>query len=294
MALFKVHKPHRATITFRARLLKVFTTVEKPVTIRGMFYAMLKARFISKTKAAYDRIKRELQIMRWLGDIPWDAIVDPTRWVREPLSFVTTHEALTWLANTYRRDYWRDRDVHVEVWLEKNALAIAIEQVTIPLLVPLMVTAGYSSVTFLEEGAERIARLVKTEQRKVFIYYLGDLDEQGRVIEANVDRHLRRYLTTKGERQRVTFTRLALTDEQVAAHSIPSQPATGRHKKPSDRAYHIEALTNAQLRDILARVLKRHIDKKAWAAHDLKEVTQAMHIAAIADATEANRPACDE
>lgn len=282
MALFKALKPHPATLKFRARLLEVFTTVEKPVTIRGMFYAMLKMGYIKKLDKEYGRIKRELQIMRWLGDIPWDGVVDPSRWVREPMSFVTTHESLKYLADNHRHAYWRGRDVHVEVWLEKNALAIAIEQATDPLLVPVMVTAGYSSVTFLEEGAERIARFVKTEQRRVFIYYLGDLDRQGREIEANVDQHLRRHLTTKREMARVKFERLALTEAQIAEHDIPSRPAKGRHADPDEEAWEIEALPNERLRTILTPALVKHIDKKAWAAHTQKEAEQAGFLGALA------------
>ena len=61
----------------------------------------------------------------------------------------------------YRRDYWRDLDDYVEVWLEKDALAGVLYRVTDEWGVPLMVTRGFASLSYIHNAAETIARIGK-------------------------------------------------------------------------------------------------------------------------------------
>jgi hypothetical protein len=58
---------------------------------------------------------------------------------------------------SYRRRRWDDQPVYVEVWLEKDAMAGVLYQVTAPFDVPLRVTRGYSNITFLKAAADAIA-----------------------------------------------------------------------------------------------------------------------------------------
>ena len=58
-----------------------------------------------------------------MGKSPYDWISDNTRWTRKSRSYRGIDHFLQLTIDTYRRDLWASGDVHVEVWIEKDALA---------------------------------------------------------------------------------------------------------------------------------------------------------------------------
>jgi hypothetical protein len=59
-------------------------------------------------------------------------------------------------AEAYRRDVWINQNDYVEIWLEKDALAGVVYGVTEEFDVPLMVSRGYSSLSYLHGAAMQI------------------------------------------------------------------------------------------------------------------------------------------
>ncbi len=77
--------------------------------------------------------------------------------MRKPRSFSGIEHAIEATARTYRRALWDDTDAYAEIWLEKDALAGVVVDVTEKYDVPLMVARGYSSLSFLYSAAEAMA-----------------------------------------------------------------------------------------------------------------------------------------
>lgn len=77
----------------------------------------------------------------------------------------------------------------MEIWLEKEALAGVLINVTAEWDVPLMCCKGYPSLSFLHSAAEQIA----AHRKPTFIYYFGDRDPSGVDIDRFVEQELRRY-----------------------------------------------------------------------------------------------------
>jgi hypothetical protein len=113
--------------------------------------------------------------MRWRGDLPYDWIVDNTRWQRKPRTFNGVREALYDTAPLYREALWSGVRAYVEVWLERDALAGGVYLVTSLYDVSLMVARGYASLSFLHSAAEYINALYEP----VNIYHFGDFDPSG-------------------------------------------------------------------------------------------------------------------
>src|SRR4051794_3971521 len=97
--------------------------------------------------------------MRRAGDMPFDWLADNTRWQRKPRTFHSVEQALQETARIYRKALWQDSEAHVEVWLEKDALAGVLLPVTALYDVPLMFARGYASLSFLHSAAEHINSL---------------------------------------------------------------------------------------------------------------------------------------
>jgi hypothetical protein len=102
-------------------------------------------------------VQRELVKLPLTSATPYGWIADNTRWQRRPRTLNGPEEALRETARLYRKSLWVSADTRVETWLEKNALAGVVVEVTDEYDVPLMVTRGYPSLSFLAEAAEEIA-----------------------------------------------------------------------------------------------------------------------------------------
>jgi hypothetical protein len=99
----------------------------------------------------------------------FDWIADNTRSMRKPRTYSSLEQALVQTANFYRRALWNDQSAYVEVWLEKDALSGVLYEITERWDVPLMVTRGYPSLSFLYSAADNIQQIGKP----TFIYYAG-------------------------------------------------------------------------------------------------------------------------
>ncbi len=160
----------------------------QPATVRQVFYQAVSRGVIPKTEAAYKGIVcRLLSRLRREGDLPYNWIADNTRWMRKPVSYSGLQQMLEESIDLYRRDLWAQQPAYVEVWLEKDALAGVVYPVTYRWDVPLMVTRGYPSLTFVAAAAEEM----RQKHRPIFIYYFGDRDPSGVDIPRFVEKELR-------------------------------------------------------------------------------------------------------
>ena len=173
---------------------------------------------IPKTEAGYDKVGRLLVQMRREGSLPWAWIVDSTRWAREAMTYDGLEDAVTWWAAGYRRTLVPALG-RVEVWLEKDALAGVIDPVTREWDVPLMSVHGYSSVSFTHTAAETWQTGEHCDE-PVTVYYLGDHDPSGRDIDRVLERDLRQFAPNTA----LTFTRIAVTEDQIAEWQLPGRP----------------------------------------------------------------------
>ena len=230
---------------------------ENPVTVRQVFYRLVSAGVIGKTESEYKAtVVRLLTEMRLAGTIPFDAVADNTRWIRRPLTFPSMSSALHSAAETYRRSLWDDQDVAVGVWLEKDALAGVLYQVTWEWDVPLLVTRGYPSVTFLHEASQDLARLGKPAH----LYYFGDHDPSGLDIPRNVEDRLREF----APEVEIHFECVAVTEDQIREWDLPTRPTKktdSRSKGFRGESVEVDAIPPAKLRTLTQGVIERHVDQ---------------------------------
>jgi hypothetical protein len=83
--------------------------------------------------------------------------------------------------------------------------------------VPLMISRGYSSETFLHETAEEI----NDERNDAVIYQLGDHDRDGVRAWQHIQKKLREFVD---DDIGLTFERIAVTPEQITRLDLPTRP----------------------------------------------------------------------
>ncbi len=205
----------------RFAVLRTIVAELRPCTVRQVFYQATIRGVVEKTEAGYDRVQRALVAMRRNGSLPYGWIADNTRWQMKPRTWSSLPHMLEETARLYRRRLWDDAGAYCEVWLEKDALAGVVAPVTERYDVPLMVARGFSSLSFLYEAAQDIARL----SVPAYVFHLGDHDPSGQCAAGKIEETLRE-LAPGAE---IHFERLAVRPWQIDAWKLPSRPT-----KPTD------------------------------------------------------------
>src|SRR5690625_1663118 len=180
---------------------------DHPMSVRGVFYRVMSNGAVPKTERGYDAVQREVLKLRRSGELPYEWIADGTRWHVKPRSWDSVEQALDDAAASYRRALWRDQDVYVEVWSEKEAISSIVSPITREYDVPLMIARGFASESFLLSTASTMRMVGKP----TIVYQLGDHGPAGIAAWNHVQVKLRAFA---GEVD-ISFRRLAVTEEQI-------------------------------------------------------------------------------
>lgn len=231
---------------------------DRPMTVRQVFYRMVGTGLIDKTENEYkNTVVRLLAEMRRAREIPFGWISDNTRWQLRPTTFSSLENMLREGARSYRRAVWNDQPEYVEVWLEKDALSGVLYDVTAEFDVPLMVTRGYPSISYLHSAAE----FMEGVEKPVYIYYFGDRDPSGLDIARSVEEGLREFAPTA----EIHFERVAVTLDQVEEWSLPTRPtktSDSRSKGFEGGSVEVDAISPRRLRGLTREVIEQHVDHR--------------------------------
>jgi hypothetical protein len=258
---------------------------EQPMTVRQVFYQLVSRGAIAKTEEEYKgTVVRLLGEMRLDGEIPFGWISDNTRWMRKPRTYSSVEQALRRTAETYRRSLWDRQPVYVEIWLEKDALAGVLYHVTQTWDVPLMVTRGYASLSYLHGAAEAIA----AEGKPAFIYYFGDWDPSGLDITRQVESRLRQFAPEAD----IHFERVAVTERQIHDLSLPTRPTKGtdsRSKNFAGASVEVDAIPPGELRLLVDRCIVQHVGEQALEVNRVAEQSEREILTQMAEALARSR-----
>lgn len=260
---------------------------DHPMTVRGLFYQLVSRGLIPKDEHAYGNVAQRLCLrLRREGRLPYDHIADATRWMRKPRTYHGLAHFLRETARTYRRALWADAPLNVEVWCEKDAMAGVLFDVTAAYDVPLMVSRGFASESFLFEAADAM----RADGRPVLIFYFGDHDPSGVLIDQQIARALRRFL---GDTFPLTVERLAVTPEQIRRLRLPTRP-TKRHSTHARRfgdeeSVELDAVPAEHLRTLLTHRLVALLPAGVLASVEAAEASERAIVASWLDTLEGGR-----
>jgi hypothetical protein len=230
----------------------------QPCTVRQVFYLAVSAGLVPKTEAAYKGdVGRLLVKMRREGRMSYRWIADNTRWQRKPRTYSSLESALQETARFYRRDFWARAPAYCEVWCEKDAISGSIIPVTREWDVPLMVSRGFSSLSYLWEAAQTI----KEANKPAYLYYLGDHDPSGVHIDRSIERELRGFAPDA----EIHFQRIAVLPSQIKKYKLPTRPtkkSDSRSRSFKGESVEVDAIPPATLKKLVLDCIIRHVDQQ--------------------------------
>ena len=242
----------------------MYTAAEaaQPITGRGIGYKLFTAGLIpSMARSEMWRVYRLLKEAREEGTIPWEWIVDETRSLERTSTWADPAAYARCVARSYRRDFWDQQPVRVEVWSEKGTIRGVLAPVLNQYAVGFRVMHGFSSATSIHDVAG------DDDGRDLIALYVGDYDHSGLFMsEQDLPSRLAEY-----DGEHVEVSRIALIREQVS--DLPSFPVTDKRADPrfnwfrdryGGRCWELDAMDPNDLRDCVQKAIIELIEPVAW------------------------------
>jgi len=231
-----------------------------------MYYMAMGADLIDKDTQGkrnnYMRVQRRLLQMRRDGNMPYSWITDGSRTVYRYNRFTDEGDFAAYAANIYRKDYWNESPVRVEVWVEKDAMAGKLKPIVCDEYgLGLYVSRGFASETYLQEAAAHI----RSDGRPTYVYLLTDFDASGIGIAETVEERLAEMAYPVD----VFVERIAATPEQIEEYELITQLVTrtdSRARKFVQRfgteTVELDAIPASEVRSLVREAIERHMDPR--------------------------------
>lgn len=226
------------------------------LTLRQCYYQLVARGIIPNNERSYKNTGNLINDARLAGLIDWNAIEDRTRNLRTLSHWGCPEDIIQASASQYRKDLWENQDYHVEVWVEKEALANVVGRVADELDVPYFCCRGYVSQSEMWSAAQRFIRY-QSQGKDVVLLHLGDHDPSGIDMSRDIETRLDLFgVNSIG----FAFRRIALNMEQIEQFSPPPNPAKLTDSRASsyitqygDESWELDALEPRVIHSLIER-----------------------------------------
>jgi hypothetical protein len=258
---------------------KILSEYTFPLTLRQIYYRLVANGLIPNKRSAYNSLSK------WLVKAREDAAIDDTRIEdrsRSVIARVNAYEspddfvsaARDWfhnLGSEYYADLWENQAVHVEVWIEKDALSQVVARVAGPFRVTVCPSREYSSYSYIKR--EAVDGRLSTVDKPIVLLDFRDHDPSGLQMTEDLQTRFDRY----ADDLEIEVKRIALTIDQVKKHKLipnPTKRADSRSAKYvteyGDQCWELDAIPPDELQRLVTQAIEKHVDRKTWNA-DLEQ-----------------------
>ena len=238
--------------------------LDRPQSVRHVFYRLTDPRLpepVDKTEAGYRQVQQRLAVMRRAGRIPYGWITDATRAGYHVSTFNNPGQFLQSVAALYRGNLWASSDHYCEVWTESRSLAGVVQGLCNELAVSLYPAGGFASLTLTYNAAQYIESEA-SEKDSAVVFYIGDFDPAGVLIDRSIESELRKHLPDGFP---LEFHRIAVNADQVAEYDLPTKPRKAGEVRRQDitETVEAEAMPAATLRALLRSSVEGLLPERA-------------------------------
>lgn len=253
---------------------------DHPQSVRHVFYRMTDPRLpepVEKSDRGYRHVQARCVALRRSGRIPYDWFADLSRRGYFVDTFEDAGDFVARMAGLYRANLWRDADTRCEIWAESRSIASVLLDDCEELAVALFPCGGFSSLSFVHEAAMQHNQVA--DKRPLQVFYIGDYDAAGVLIDRSLEQELREHLRSDIE---LRFERIGINPDQIEQYDLPTKP----RKEADKRSLHINFSVEAE--SMPAKILRKILREKVEAL--LPE--NALIIAKIAEESEKSHLKC--
>lgn len=165
------------------------------LTLRQLYYQCVSRDILPNSDKSYDRLGTLINDARLAGEIDWNHLEDRTRNLQSLMHFNGPTDRIVSAANSYNLNLWEDQDYHIEIWVEKEALADVVSRVANRNDVSYFSCRGYVSASEMHVAGRRLANVAFEENKEIIILHLGDHDPSGMDMSRDIEERLRLFMT---------------------------------------------------------------------------------------------------
>lgn len=236
------------------------------LTLRQLYYQLVSKNIVKNEDKQYKKLSRVLTEGRMAGIVDWDAIEDRLRRPQNVYTVEDVADALEDTCNQYRLNRQESQQIHIEVWVEKDAISNVLKRVTQKYGINILVNRGYGSVTAMKDAYNRFSRRIN-QGTEVVILYLGDHDPSGLDMIRDIDKRVSEMLETDANDLLFDVVPIALTMEQIKKYNPPANPAKITDSRSSEYirkfgrvSWEVDALPPEVLTEVLETEITKRLD----------------------------------
>lgn len=231
-----------------------------PITNRQIFYRLVGAFGFEKTEKAYKRLcnyltrARRARIIRFSAirddkvnsavHVGWDSLDEFKEGIRES-------------AEGYELDRQIGQPHHIELWCEAEGMMPQMSRVTQEFSISVYSASGFLSVTAMKDIANRVC----SRDRDTVLLHVGDYDPSGESIFNTIEDDAQRFVWAHSRERNIIPVRVALTEEQVELHDLPTAPPKSSDSRSASWIGDT-AQAEAMPPDILAQTVREAIEER--------------------------------
>jgi hypothetical protein len=230
--------------------LEFYLSPDKPISKRHLYYKLRthdNAQFVASLNLPRSSMENFSALVcsatseACLGQrIPWECFIDPSRTVKKRTTWSSKKEFMRGMELSWDdSDITIDRPVHIECWIEKDALFTGLESCCYDNQINIRSCAGQAADDMIYRASVDFQRL---NGKPIKIFYFGDLDKWGQDIENAIRRKFQGWYLFEG--CDIALTRLGLTDKDARRLGIEDDPE-------------VDALDDSDLQDRLLNAIKK-------------------------------------
>jgi hypothetical protein len=257
--LIKRKRRTRAQVLQLEEQIYAVLAEDHPQSIRHIFYRMTDPRLpepVEKTQRGYTQVQNRCKLMREGGRIEYGWFEDMSRTGYFVNTFSDAGNFIESLSYQYRADLWRDADCRCEVWCESRSIAGVVLRVCQEMAVSLYPCGGFTGMTFAYDAA--MIHNHPDDTRPLQIFYIGDYDPAGKLIDQALQKELRKHLNPDIE---LRFTRIGINQDQISYYDLATKPRKESEKRLPEMLLTVEAeampaeIMRGLLRDVIESLL---------------------------------------
>jgi hypothetical protein len=249
------------------------------ITLRQLHYRLVMTSGLGYRNIQSDYKQLSARTAEGRRDGSFPPLLDQTREIYREPSWTSPGDALRSLADQYQRDRTEDQDCLVVIAGEKATLLAQLSDWFAPLGVPIVLTRGYGSQTYLDD----VASMVHRDGRDAILIYAGDLDPSGEDILRDFTE--RCYVWDKVEQVAVRpeqIAELGLVVNEGKASDSRAGAFVDRHRELGLVQVEVEAIPPDVLRELYTEALAAWWDESKYQAVMEQERVERDRLKAIA------------
>lgn len=220
----KLSKVNKGKLELINTIIEYYQDQGYTLTLRQLYYQLVSRDLIPNEQKEYAKLSKLLKEGRMGGIVDWDAIEDRLRQIKTVGTWNSPKEILSTAARSFKLDHLETQSIHIEVWVEKDALSQVVERAAHRYQVPVLVNRGYGSVSAIYNTYERVSRALE-DKKEAIVLYLGDHDPSGLDMVRDINDRVCEMLKYDYRENDFKIEHIALTQAQIKQYNPPPNPA---------------------------------------------------------------------